>query len=113
MNFILAVILTILGTICAASGQILLKKAAPRMSISVEGTFKNFPFLVGLFLYGMSMILCIVALKGGELSVLNPLSSLNYVWAAFLSMWFLGEKMNKYKWIGIILIIIGVSVIVH
>ena len=108
-----AIVLTVLGTMFAASGQIMLKKASQRMSISIDGIIKNIPFLFGLFFYGSSMILCIIALKWGPLTILNPIGSLNYLWAAFLSMWLLGEKMNGYKWIGVILIIIGVTVIVH
>ena len=113
MTLWFSILLTVLGTICAASGQIMLKKASPRMSITINGIIKNPPFLIGLFLYGSSMIFSIVALKGAELSILNPITSLNYVWAAFLSMWFLNEKMNIYKWIGVALIMIGVIVIVQ
>lgn len=109
----LAIGLTILGTIFAASGQIALKFAAPRMSISMEGTLNNYPFLLGLFFYGMSMILCIVALKWGPLSILNPLGACNYIWATFLAMKLLNEKVNKWKVIGIIMIIIGVVIIVQ
>ena len=113
MSLVFSIILIIIGTICAASGQICLKKASPNMGINIIGTIKNIPFMFGLFLYGLSMILNIVALKGAELSVLNPLSACNYIWAAFLSMWFLDEKMNKWKWLGIITIIIGVTFIVQ
>jgi len=108
-----SIVLTILGTMCAAVGQIMLKKASPRMSITVEGVIKNLPFIFGLIFYGASMTLCIIALKWGPLTLLNPIGSLNYVWAAFLSMWFLGEKMNKYKWLGVITIIVGVTVLVQ
>lgn len=111
-DLILAIIFTIIGTVCAALGQICLKIASPRMSISKDGLIKNLPFLAGLFLYGMSMTLCIIAFKFGDLTILNPMGALNYVWAAFLSMRLLDEKMNLWKWSGIILIIIGVIVIV-
>lgn len=110
---IYSIVLIVIGTICAASGQIALKKASPNMGINIKGTLKNIPLLIGLFLYGISMILNIVALKGAELSILNPITSLNYCWAAFLSMWFLGEKMNKWKWAGIITIVIGVIFIMQ
>ena len=113
MSLTFSIILIVIGTICAASGQICLKRASPNMGLNVLGTIKNIPFMFGLFLYGISMILNVVALKGTELSVLCPLNALNYVWAAFLSMWFLGEHMNKWKWLGIATIIIGVIFIVR
>lgn len=113
MALMLSIVLIIIGTICAASGQICLKKASPNMGLNIIGTIRNIPFMIGLFLYGISMILNIVALKGAELSILNPLCALNYVWAAFLSMWFLGEHMNKWKLVGVITIIIGVILILY
>ena len=62
-------------------------------------------------MYGISTILFIPALKGGELSVLYPFVALAYIWVSLLSVKFLGEKMNKVKWLGIALIILGVSFI--
>jgi uncharacterized membrane protein len=56
-------------------------------------------------------LLFIPALKGGDLSVLYPFVALAYIWVSLLSVKFLGEKMNKFKWLGIALIIIGVSFI--
>jgi len=112
-QLLLAIGLTILGTFCAALGQIAMKVASPRMSISVDGLVKNYPFLAALMLYGSSMTLSIIAFKWGDLTVLNPIGALNYVWAVFLSMKLLGEKMNIYKWLGIITIIIGVIIIVR
>ena len=37
--------------------------------------------------------------------------ALVYVWVSLLSMFFLKEKMNKTKWLGVILIILGVTLI--
>ena len=53
----------------------------------------------------------IFALKGADLSVLYPLVSTSYVWTVVFSQKLLGEKMNKYKWIGIAAILLGVSLI--
>ena len=62
-------------------------------------------------MYAVGTILFIPALKGGDLSILYPFVALAYVWVSLLSVKFLGEKMNLVKWIGIALIIIGVSLI--
>ena len=64
-----------------------------------------------LKLFVIGTMLFIPALRGGDLSILYPFVSLSYIWVALLSVRFLGEKMNKYKWIGIALIILGVSFI--
>ena len=71
----------------------------------------NYHLFGGVGLYAIGTILFIPALKGGELSVLYPFVALNYIWVSLLSVKFLGEKMNRFKWLGIALIIIGVSFI--
>jgi len=65
----------------------------------------------GIALYAVGTALFIPALKGGDLSILYPFVSVTYVWVALLSVKYLGEKMNKYKWAGITLIILGVTFI--
>ena len=65
----------------------------------------------GVALYGVGTVLFIPALRGGDLSVLYPFVSLNYIWVSLLSVRFLGEKMNRLKWLGVALIILGVSFI--
>ena len=106
-----AVGLVVLATFIGAFGPILLKRASAMKLSSISALMKNYNLFAGVSLYGISTILFIPALKGGELSVLYPLVALAYIWVSLLSVKFLGEKMNKLKWIGIALIIIGVSFI--
>jgi len=106
-----AVGLVILATLIGAFGPILLKKASAMKLSSISALMKNYNLFIGVSLYGISTILFIPALKGGELSVLYPLVALAYIWVSLLSVKFLGEKMNKLKWLGIAMIIIGVSFI--
>ena len=62
-------------------------------------------------LYIIAIFIFVFALKGGELTVLYPLSSLGYIWASLSSVKFLGERMSAFKWTGIFLIIIGITLI--
>ena len=62
-------------------------------------------------MYALGTVLFIPALKGGDLSILYPFVALTYIWVSLLSVKFLGEKMNFMKWMGISLIIVGVSFI--
>lgn len=64
-----------------------------------------------MLLCAVSIAVFVPALKGGALSVLYPVSSLSYAFAAFFSVWFLGEKMSAVKWLGITFIIAGVCLI--
>ncbi len=106
-----AIGLVILGTIIGALGPILFKKGAGEFSLNPLKMIKNYYFIIGCFMYGLSTVPFILALPGGELSVLYPFVALVYIWVAILSIKILKEKMNLLKWLGIICILIGVSCI--
>ena len=106
-----AIGLVILATLVGAFGPIMLKKASEKKLFSISSLLSNYHLFAGIILYGMGTILFIPALKGGDLSVLYPFVALIYIWVSLLSVKFLNEKMNKFKWIGIFLIIVGVSFI--
>ena len=101
--------LVILATIVGAFGPILLKKASSKKLSRIGSLITNYHLFGGVALYALGTLLFIPALKGGELSVLYPFVSLSYIWVSLLSVKFLGEKMNKFKWLGIALIIAGVT----
>ena len=103
-----AIALVIMGGLFGSLGPIYLKKGS---SMSFKHFYKNYNLVWGLMFYGIGTVLFIPALKGGELSILYPIVSIMYIWVSLLSVKMLGEKMNKIKWIGILLIIIGVSLI--
>ena len=99
------------ATLVGAFGPILLKKASAKKLSKITALMKNYHLMGGIALYVVGTALFIPALKGGDLSILYPFVSLSYIWVALLSVRFLGEKMNKYKWTGITLIILGVTFI--
>lgn len=106
-----AILLVWFGTLIGAMGPILLKKGADKFSLSPIKLLKNHNLIIGLILYGISLIIFVIALRGGEVSVLYPLVSVGYIWVCLLSIKILKEKMNLYKWLGILFIILGVSMI--
>ncbi len=106
-----AIGLVILATLTGAFGPILLKKASSKKLSRINSLMTNHPLFGGVALYALGTLLFVPALKGGDLSVLYPFVSLSYIWVSLLSVKYLGEKMNKFKWAGIALIIIGVTFI--
>ncbi|MDP6547623.1 MAG: EamA family transporter [Candidatus Woesearchaeota archaeon] len=106
-----AIGLVVLATLIGAFGPILLKKASAKKLSKISSLIRNYHLFGGIFLYALGTVLFIPALKGGDLSILYPFVALAYVWVSLLSVKFLGEKMNSMKWIGILLIILGVSFI--
>ena len=108
---LLAVAITIFATFMGAIGSLLLKKGSSTFKFSIIKLIKNWQLILGLFLYFIGSIIFIFALKFADLSYLYPFISLSYVWACLLSIKYLNEKMNTWKWFSILLIIAGVSLI--
>lgn len=108
---IFAILLVLIATFIGAFGALFLKLGSKKLSLDFMGIFKNYKFLLGIFLYGISALFFLGALRFGKLTVVYPFVSVGYIWIILLSMYFLKEKMNFYKWLGIILIILGVSFI--
>lgn len=106
-----AILLVMLATLVGAFGPILLKKASARKLSRISSLIKNYHLFGGVSLYALGTMMFIPALRGGDLSILYPFVSLTYIWVSLLSVKFLGESMNKYKWLGVTLIIAGVSFI--
>ena len=107
-----AVCFVLFGTLLAAVGALSLKIGSSRFSLSINGFLRNSRVMAGILLYGISSVFFILGLRGGELSVLYPLVAVSYVLICFMSIKFLNERMNLYKWAGVALIIFGVSLII-
>ena len=97
-----------IGTLIGSVGALLFKLASKKMNQNIFQFLKTPCFYGGASLHGLSALLFVYALKFGDLSALYPLVSLAYIWTILLSLWFLKEKINNYKWIGIFLIVIGI-----
>ena len=110
-----AILLVILTTGLTSAGQVFYKLGTNRaLELSSSPGIIEYlnPFLIsGLLVYGFGAVLLIIALKYGELSVLYPIIATSYIWVSFLSMYYFGELMNVYKWIGVVIIVAGVSLI--
>ena len=103
-----AISLVLFGTLVGSWGAFLLKVGANTVRFSLQSFIFNWRIILGVLFYGITSILFLIALKGGQLSVLYPISSLNYIWISLISVKLLNEKMNKAKIIGILFILVGV-----
>ena len=112
MTTSLSIGLAILSSVLSAFGQVGLKFGAQKLKKTVKGMITNYALITGILLYLVSTAVFVIALKGGELSVMYPLISLTYIWVGFLSQKYFGEKMNTLKWSGVALIIVGVALII-
>ncbi|MFC2134814.1 EamA family transporter [Bacteroidota bacterium] len=112
MNQLIVLSIVVFATFIGAFGSLYLKKGSADLHRHFwKNLHNNHKLILGIFLFGVSSIFYVWALKFAELSLVYPVTSLSYVWISFMSIKFLGEKMNNYKWLGIIFIIVGVFLI--
>ena len=99
-------------TILGAAAQVLMKTGANQMvHPGLVGMITNLPLLGGYCLYGLSTLLLVLALREGELSLLYPVIALTYVWVTILSFLIFHDRINPWKLVGIVLIVVGVGVL--
>jgi len=112
-SFLLVVCCTLIGAVA----QILIKRGAdalgenPTIVHTALAMVLNPALLTGFSMYGVSMVLLVMALRHGELSLLYPVFALTYVWVAILSVLILHESMNPFKLAGIAIIVGGIAVL--
>jgi len=116
-------LLVLLAETFTAAGQILLKKSANSAQSSYDlrrldaharylRDVLTHPALWGGFLaMGAGLIVWIVALAQGDLSLVFPLGSLQYILILFLAHSYLGEKVDRMKFIGTFLVVAGIILI--
>lgn len=108
-------LLVFICTLIGAAAQVLIKTGAgtlgahPSLLETAIAIFTRLPLFVGYSMYGISMVLLVVALRDGELSALYPIFALTFVWVTILSVVVFHEHINPAKLSGIALIIFGVA----
>jgi len=94
--------LMIASSCCVCLGQLLWK-------LSINGNW--FCLFSGFLLYGAGFVTMITAYKYGNVSKLQPILSINYVFAVLLGFLVFGESFTIQKFIGIVIITISVALI--
>ncbi len=107
-----AIYLMIFCTIFTSLGQVLWKFGVNKIDFSQYLTILNLPFIFGFVSYGVGWLFLMFAFKKGEMSVLYPIIATSYIWVSVASPWlFPTDSMNLLKWIGVTVILFGVSMI--
>lgn len=93
-----------------AVGQVFFKMASGDITSSIF-SWINWKLILGLFFYGVATIIFILTLRQGNLSILYPIIATSYLWVSAFAVLFLGETFPLFKWMGVLLIIVGVGII--
>lgn len=76
-----------------------------------EPMWKYIMFASGFLLAGLGGIAMLSAYRCGELSVIQPMNSISYVFSTILSVVLLSEPLTIRELLGIVIIITGVALI--
>ena len=105
------IIITLITALIGSIGAVFLKRAAPQIQLTIKSIITNYNLIIGIALYGISMIIFFAVLPYGKITTLYPLLATAYIWTSILSMIILKEKMNWIKWAGVLLIVGGITLI--
>lgn len=114
--------IVLLAEVVTAVGQILFKKSANKLErYSLRGLDRHMGFIkslliqpsiwAGLVFMSAGMVIWLVALAEGPLSLVFSLGSMQYLLILFGAHVFLGEKIEKNKVIGTVLVMLGIVLI--
>ena len=106
-----AIALTVITTLFTSTAQVFYKFGAEKLEWNFFALITNYELIIGAALYALGAAILIVALKGGEVTVVYPIIATSYIWVSLMSGYLFHEVINIYKWLGIIVIIIGISLI--
>lgn len=106
-----SIFLVFVSTLIGSFAPLMLKLGIVNKKITLINLIFNPYIIAGVLLYFLSSLFFVFSLKGGPLNVLYPLVSVSYIWVTIISRVILNEKINIYKALGIMLIIIGIIII--
>lgn len=92
-------------------GAVLLKAGAGRLELNLRALAANWRLAAGAVIYMSSFILFTQGMRHGEVSLLYPLVALGYLWTVLWSKVFFGEPLTWAKFVGLALIITGITVL--
>ncbi len=106
-----AIIFMVFSAIFASVGQILYKFASKSVQDFFSLVFN--PFLIlGIFSYGLGLVFMLKAIRRGELTVVYPVLATSFIWVSLLSpIFFETDSMTLQKWVGIFVIVTGITLI--
>jgi drug/metabolite transporter (DMT)-like permease len=119
---LLDIILLIVATsICDTISQSFLKNVINSLSFKIRGIKKLFQFIwqlittlrvwVGFLFSILSLFIWLFVLSKADLNFAFSIDSMHYIFIALSSMLILKEKVGKKRWLGTLLIVVGIVLV--
>lgn len=100
----------LIGVFVSAVSQVMLKKAAMIKYDNKIKEYLNPLVIIAYILFVGTTLLSVIAYKGIPLSMGPVLEATSYIYVTIFGVKIFGERINKKKIIGLILIIVGILV---
>lgn len=104
MNYTLGIIFILISSVFGAFGTLYFKLGA-----SNKINLKNTKLMYAVGLSSISFVFYLYALKQAPLTFIYLTASVSYIWSIVLAKYVLKETINKYKVIGIIFLLVGIT----
>jgi len=98
-----------LGSIFLKAGAVRLTHESGIYSAVLQG-IQEWRLYAGVVMYVIPVLIWIYLLKKLDITYLQPLFSLVYVVTPIVAIFYLGESVPIHRWIGICIILIGITV---
>jgi drug/metabolite transporter (DMT)-like permease len=106
-----SMVLVFVASLIGSMGAACLKSGAQRLRFSLAHLLRNYYLALGVGLFLLSSYFFVLGLRRGELTILYPLVSLNYIWTLLWARIFFHEPFTRAKLMGLGLILLGVAFI--
>lgn len=113
MNVLVLMLAMGFAAFLGAVGQLMLKLGSDSAgSMTVRTLLTTGYFYVFALTYGVAVLINIWAYQqGGKMSIIYPMISLSYIFAALLAWKVLGESISPFTWVGTCVIVSGIAII--
>lgn len=103
-SIMLGIVLAVSATSLEGLGQVFLK-------LGSKGRKVAFWTVIGLITFALEAVIYSLALRDLPVGIAYPIGALSFVFVTLLSQWWLGERVDRTRWAGVALIIIGTALV--
>ena len=110
--YMLEILLAFVSALLAGSSITMQKYGLDKIKkISVKYLLLSRAWMFGAFLSGMSVFVYVLSLDVGDLSTVQPIVNTSVIFTILSSRMLLKEKITKFIFLSLILVIIGITLI--